>query len=118
MLDDWYSLLSTSARSAAAARCSVPYGIDTAEISMARATSWITIGLGQKYSNEIIGKVFNMGNNLGLPPKALKNTLEGLEEEIEEETGVPVKLPLDVQGRHSAGDAVAPTSSPRRTWKA
>jgi [DsrC]-trisulfide reductase subunit K len=57
-----------------------------------------SIGLGQKYTNEIIAKVHKVGNNLGLPPKALKNTLEGLEEDIEEETGVPVKLPLDQEG--------------------
>ena len=97
VLDDWYSYFHQCSQ---CRRCSVfcPYGIDTAEISMAARDIMDTIGLGQKYSNEIIGKVFNIGNNLGLPPKALKNTLESLEEEIEEETGVPVKLPLDVQG--------------------
>ena len=81
-------------------RCSVfcPYGIDTAEISMAARDIMDTIGLGQKYSNEIIGKVFKIGNNLGLPPKALKATLVGLEDEIEEETGVRVALPLDREG--------------------
>ena len=57
-----------------------------------------TVGLGQKYSNEIIGKVFSVGNNLGLPTKALKATLKGLEEDIEEETGLPVRLPLDEEG--------------------
>jgi Fe-S oxidoreductase len=57
-----------------------------------------TIGLGSKYTNEIIGKVYSVGNNLGLPPKALRNTLEGLEEEIEEDTGVKVRLPLDEKG--------------------
>ena len=97
VLDDWYSYFHQCSQ---CRRCSVfcPYGIDTAEISMAARDIMDTIGVGQKYCNEIIGKVFNIGNNLGLPPKALKNTLEGLEEEIEEETGVPVKLPLDVQG--------------------
>ena len=35
-----------------------------------------TIGLGQKYSNEIIGKVHKLGNNLGLPEPALVDTLE------------------------------------------
>jgi len=81
-------------------RCSVfcPYGIDTAEISMAARDIMDTIGLGQKYSNEIIGKVFKIGNNLGLPPKAMKATLEGLEDDIEEETGVRVELPLDRPG--------------------
>jgi Fe-S oxidoreductase len=97
VLDDWYSYFHQCSQ---CRRCSVycPYGIDTAEISMAAREIMDYIGKGQKYSNEIIGKVFKVGNNLGLPPKALKATLEGLEDEIEEETGVPVKLPLDVKG--------------------
>ncbi|HDH17173.1 MAG TPA: (Fe-S)-binding protein, partial [Gammaproteobacteria bacterium] len=57
------------------------------------------IGIGQKYCNEIIGKVYKIGNNLGLPEPALANTLEGLEEEIEEDIGVAVKLPLDQKGK-------------------
>jgi Fe-S oxidoreductase len=56
------------------------------------------VGLGQKYSNEIIGKVRTLGNNLGLPKKALQATLEDLEEEVLEETGVPVRFPLDEEG--------------------
>jgi len=97
VLDDWYSYFHQCSQ---CRRCSVycPYGIDTAEISMAARDIMDHIGKGQKYSNEIIGKVFKVGNNLGLPPKALKATLEGLEDEIEEETGAPVKLPLDVKG--------------------
>ena len=47
-----------------------------------------TIGVGQKYCNEIISKVHKIGNNLGLPGPALEDTLEGLEEDVEEETGV------------------------------
>ena len=35
------------------------------------------VGMGQKYCNEIIAKVFKIGNNLGLPEKALADTLEG-----------------------------------------
>lgn len=97
VLDDWYSYFHQCSQ---CRRCSVycPYGIDTAEVSMAAREIMDTIGKGQKYSNEIIGKVFKIGNNLGLPPKALKATLEGLEEELEEETGVPVKLPIDQVG--------------------
>ncbi len=97
VLDDWYNYFHQCSQ---CRRCSVfcPYGIDTAEISMAAREIMDTIGKGQKYCNEIIGKVFKIGNNLGLPPKALKATLEGLEEEIEEETGAPVKLPLDEEG--------------------
>ena len=97
VLDDWYSYFHQCSE---CRRCSVycPYGIDTAEISMAAREIMDTIGLGQKYTNEIIGKVFSTGNNLGLPQKAMRATLEGLEEEIEEETGVAVRLPLDEKG--------------------
>jgi Fe-S oxidoreductase len=57
-----------------------------------------SVGKGQKYSNEIIGKVQKIGNNLGLPPKALKATLVDLEEEVLEDTGVPIRFPLDEKG--------------------
>ena len=81
-------------------RCSVfcPYGIDTAEITMAGREILDAVGYGAKYSNEIIGKVFKIGNNLGLPGPALADTLEGLEEDVEDETGIKVRFPLDVKG--------------------
>jgi Fe-S oxidoreductase len=97
VLDDWYSYFHQCSQ---CRRCSVfcPYGIDTAEISMAAREILDAVGQGQKYCNEIIGKVFVIGNNLGLPEPALRDTLEGLEEEIEEDTGVKVRLPLDEKG--------------------
>ncbi len=81
-------------------RCSVfcPYGIDTAEITMAGREILDSIGVGQKYTNEILGKVQRIGNNLGLPGPALEDTLAGLEEDIEADTGAPVRLPLDQKG--------------------
>ena len=97
VLDDWYSYYHQCSQ---CRRCSVfcPYGIDTAEISMAAREIMDSIGIGQKYCNEIIGKVFKIGNNLGLPEPALADTLEGLEEEVFDDTGVPVKFPLDKKG--------------------
>ena len=97
LLADWYSYYHQCSQ---CRRCAVfcPYGIDTAEFSMAARDIMDHIGIGQKYCNEIIGKVHKIGNNLGLPEPALIDTLEGLEEDIEEETGVVVKLPLDVKG--------------------
>jgi len=97
VLDDWYTYFHQCSQ---CRRCAVycPYGIDTAEISMAAREIMDRIGVGQKYCNEIIGKVHKIGNNLGLPEKALADTLEGLEEDVEEETGVAVKYPLDVRG--------------------
>jgi len=97
MLDDWYKYFHQCSQ---CRRCSVfcPYGIDTAEISMAARDIMDHIGVGQKYSNEILAKVHVIGNNLGLPEAALKDTMEGLEEDVEEDTGVAVKFPVDVHG--------------------
>ena len=97
VLNDWYSYFHQCSQ---CRRCSVycPYGIDTAEISMAAREVMDSIGVGQKYCNEIIAKVFRIGNNLGLPEPALADTLEGLEEDIEDDTGVSVRLPLDEKG--------------------
>jgi Fe-S oxidoreductase len=97
VLDDWYSYFHQCSQ---CRRCSVycPYGIDTAEISMAAREIMDTVGVGQKYCNEIIGKVYKIGNNLGLPQPALLDTLEGLEEEVEEDTEVKVRFPLDEKG--------------------
>jgi len=81
-------------------RCSVfcPFGIDTAEFSMAAREIMDSIGVGHKYSVEIIGKVNETGNNLGIPKPALIGTLEFLEEDVKETTGVDVRFPLDEQG--------------------
>ena len=97
VLDDWYSYFHQCSQ---CRRCSVfcPYGIDTAEISMAAREIMDAVGKGQKYCNEIIGKVFKVGNNLGLPQPALENTLEGIEEDVEDDTGVKVRYPLDEKG--------------------
>ncbi len=97
VLDDWYSYFHQCSQ---CRRCSVycPYGIDTAEISMAAREVMDTVGVGQKYCNEIIGKAQTIGNNLGLPEPALLDTLEGLEEDVEEETGVKVRFPVDEKG--------------------
>ena len=97
VLDDWYKYFHQCSQ---CRRCSVycPYGIDTAEVSMAAREIMDSIGKGQKYCNEIIAKVYKIGNNLGLPEPALANTLEGLEEDVEEEIGIAVKFPLDVKG--------------------
>ena len=50
-----------------------------------------SVGVGQKYCNEIIGKVHKIGNNFGLPEPALADTLEGLEEDVKDEEIVDSK---------------------------
>lgn len=81
-------------------RCSVfcPYGIDTAEITMAAREIMDAIGVGHKYATEIICKVHETGNNLGIPKPALKGTLAFMEADMLELTGHEVRLPLDEEG--------------------
>ncbi len=97
VLGEWYNYFHQCSQ---CRRCSVycPYGIDTAEISMAAREIMDTVGKGQKYCNEIIGKVHDVGNNLGFPIPALKATLESFEEDLEEETGLEIKIPIDQKG--------------------
>lgn len=97
MLDDWYTYFHQCTQ---CRRCAVycPVGIDTAEFSMAGRAILNEIGLGQRFTNDIVDKAGRLGNNLGLPGPVLADTLAGLEEEIEEDTGQAVRLPLDQAG--------------------
>ena len=97
VLDEWFTYYNQCSE---CRRCSVfcPYGIDTAEVTMAGREILDAVGYGQKYTNEIIGKVHKVGNNLGLPGPALADTLTGLEEDVKEDTGVDVRFPLDEKG--------------------
>jgi Fe-S oxidoreductase len=97
VLDEWYNYYHQCSE---CRRCSVfcPMGIDTAEVTMAAREILAHVGRAQKYSNQIIQKVYKIGNNLGLPGKALKGILEDLEEEVEEDTGVAVKYNMDKEG--------------------
>lgn len=97
VLDEWYSYFHQCSQ---CRRCSVfcPYGIDTAEVSMAAREIMDSIGHGQKYCNEILGKVHKVGNNLGLPGPALEATLEEFADEIADSTGTRVAFPLDKKG--------------------
>lgn len=103
LLDEWWTYFYQCSQ---CRRCSVycPYGIDTAEITMAAREIMDSIGQGSKYNLEIVHKAETIGNNLGMNPDALKSTWEFVEEEIEEKleekgiTGLGVKLPVDVEG--------------------
>jgi [DsrC]-trisulfide reductase subunit K len=82
-------------------RCSLfcPYGIDTAEITMMARELLISIGLSTKYVTSVIAKVYTYGgNNLGIKPKAFYRTVEFIEEELEETTGLKIKLPVNKKG--------------------
>ena len=97
MLQQWYTYFYQCSE---CRRCSVfcPYGIDTAEITMAAREIMSSIGVSTKYVTEVVAKVYERGNNLGIPPAAWKDNCEFLEEDVQEETGKPIRFPVDDEG--------------------
>lgn len=95
VLRDWYTYFYQCSE---CRRCSVfcPYGIDTADITMAARSIMARIGLNTKYLTEVIDKANAIGNNLGIPPNAWKNSCEFLEEEMKDETGLDIRMQCDV----------------------
>lgn len=94
VLEDWFRYFNQCSE---CRRCTVfcPSGIDTSEVTMAGREILASIGIAHHYTEEVIVKATTIGNNLGMKRPALAATLESLEEDILEETGVPVRLPLD-----------------------
>ena len=94
LLEDWstYYYQCSECR-----RCSVycPFGIDTAEITMVGRSILDAVGIRQNYIHTVLDNVNRVGNNLGMISAAIADTLEGLEEDVLEETGVNVRFPLD-----------------------
>lgn len=97
MLQQWYTYFYQCSE---CRRCAVfcPYGIDTAEITMAAREIMSSIGVSTKYVTEVVAKVYERGNNLGIPPPAWKDNCEFLEEDIGAETGKPIRFPVDQVG--------------------
>jgi Fe-S oxidoreductase len=85
MLEKWYTYFYQCSE---CRRCSVfcPYGIDTAEITMAAREIMCSIGVATKYVTEVVAK-----------PAWIDNC-EFLEEDVEEETGVALRFPVDDYG--------------------
>lgn len=97
VLEEWYTYFyqCTECR-----RCAVfcPYGIDTAEFTMAAREIMASVGVATKYVTEVVKKTHEIGNNLGIPEAAWRDNCEFLEEEMKEETGVDIRFPVDEPG--------------------
>lgn len=97
MLQKWYTYFYQCSE---CRRCSVfcPYGIDTAELTIAARDVMATIGVSTKYVTEVVAKVYELGNNLGIPPAAWKDNCQFLEEDVGQERGIPIRYPVDDEG--------------------
>ena len=97
MLQDWYTYFYQCSE---CRRCAVacPYGIDTAEITMAAREVMAAAGIGTKYVTEVVAKVYDTGNNLGIWPAAWKDSCEFLEQDLKESEGIDIRFPVDAVG--------------------
>ncbi len=97
MLNDWYVYFHQCSE---CRRCAVfcPHGIDTAEITRAAREVMASIGVATKYVTEVLRKVHVVGNNMGIPEAAWRDSCEFLEEEMKEETGADIRIPVNVEG--------------------
>jgi Fe-S oxidoreductase len=72
-----------------------PFGIDTAEVTIAARHILSEMGLMPRFMQGIAANMNKTGNNMGLPGIAVIDNAEFMEDEIREETGVDVKIPID-----------------------
>lgn len=81
-------------------RCSVycPYGIDTCEITMMGRELLNLLGLNIQWVVEPASNCFRTGNHLGIPPHAMKETLQFAVDELKDITGISVDLPINKKG--------------------
>lgn len=97
MLQKWYTYFYQCSE---CRRCAVfcPYGVDTAEITIAARQIMAEIGISTKYVTEVVAKVYQTGNNLGIPPAGWKDNCEFLESDVKEETGLDIRFPVNEKG--------------------
>jgi Fe-S oxidoreductase len=97
VLEQWYTYFYQCSE---CRRCAVfcPFGIDTAEVTAAAREIMASVGVATKYVTEVVKKAHEIGNNLGIPEAAWRDSCQFLEEELKEETGADVRLPVNVEG--------------------
>ncbi|MHC4777387.1 MAG: (Fe-S)-binding protein [Planctomycetota bacterium] len=81
-------------------RCATycPMGIDNSVITRKGRAILDSVGLTPERLKKVIGISLETGNTDNASPKAFKAAIEFLEEEMEEEHGVEIKIPVDVVG--------------------
>lgn len=81
-------------------RCAVfcPYGIDTAEFTMLARDLLLRLGIGVNWVMEPAANCYRTGNHLGIQPQGIKDSLEFLADELEDVTGVRVRVPINRKG--------------------
>ncbi len=96
-LDDWFTYFYQCNE---CRRCALfcPFGIDTAEVTIAARHLLSELGILPRFMQQVALNMQKTGNNMGIPKPALLDCVEFIEDEIKEETGVAVKIPVDRPG--------------------
>ncbi|MBP1753495.1 MAG: protein of unknown function cysteine-rich region domain protein [Geobacteraceae bacterium] len=78
-------------------RCAMfcPFGIDTGEITIAARNILTQLGIAPHFIVGIGKNELNTGNNTGILKPAIMDSCAFLEEELREETGLDIKIPVD-----------------------
>jgi Fe-S oxidoreductase len=81
-------------------RCAVfcPFGLDTCEITMLGRQILTELGLVPGFITSVVKGMNKSGNNMGIPASALLDTCKFMEEELKEETGKDIPIPVDAAG--------------------
>jgi len=72
-----------------------PFGIDTAEITIIARHILSEIGIIPKFLQAAVVNLIKTGNNMGIPKAAVIDSAEFMQDEMREETGVDIKIPVD-----------------------
>lgn len=78
-------------------RCAIfcPFGIDTGEITMAARNILTQLGVAPHFMVNIAKNELTTGNNTGILKPAILDSCTFLEEELREETGFDIRIPVD-----------------------
>jgi Fe-S oxidoreductase len=72
-----------------------PFGIDTAEVTIAVRHILSELGIMPKFMQGVAANMAKTGNNMGLTKPAIVDCAEFMEDEMKEETGIDIKIPID-----------------------
>ncbi|HET6421387.1 MAG TPA: (Fe-S)-binding protein [Geobacteraceae bacterium] len=91
-------------------RCAVfcPFGIDTGEIVLAGRNILAKLGIASSFMVNIARNELHTGNNTGILKPAILDSCSFLEEELKEETGLDIRIPVD---KHNSEILYLPSSS-------
>ena len=72
-----------------------PFGIDTAEVTIMARHILSELGIMPRFMQGVAANMFKTGNNMGIPKPAILDCAEFMEDELREETGLDIKVPID-----------------------